>query len=132
MAWDAADCVVQTKNLKKTYRTRRGRQVAVDSLNFQVPAGGLHGFLGPHGSGKTTTIRMLLGLIRPDSGEMRLYGKPVPRHLPEIIGRVGAIVENPKFHPNFSARKNLQLLAAGIGVDIGRASCREGVGVAED
>lgn len=117
MAWDPADCVVTTTDLKKTYRTRRGRQVAVDSLNFQVPAGGVHGFLGPNGSGKTTTIRMLLGLIRPDSGTMSLYGKTVPKHLPEVIGKIGAIVENPKFQPNFSARQNLQLLAAGIGAD---------------
>ena len=117
MAWDPSECVIHTEKLRKTYRTRRGKQVAVDSLDFQVPAGGVHGFLGPNGSGKTTTIRMLLGLSRPDSGTVHLYGEPVPKRLPAVIGRVGAIVENPKFQPNFSARKNLELLAAGIGAD---------------
>ena len=55
---------VQTVGLRKTYRTRRGRQAAVAGLDLQVPSGGVHGFLGPNGSGKTTTIRMLLGLVR--------------------------------------------------------------------
>ena len=84
--------------------------VAVDGLDLSVPAGGVHGFLGPNGSGKTTTIRMLLGLARPTKGEMRLFGVPVPDRLPEVINRVGAVVEQPRFVPNFSARKNLTLL----------------------
>lgn len=117
MAWDPAQCVVNTENLRKTYRTRHGKHVAVDRLNFQVPAGGVHGFLGPNGSGKTTTIRMLLGLIRPDSGTVSLYGQPIPQRLPAVIGRVGAIVENPKFQPNFTAHQNLSFLATAIGVE---------------
>ena len=106
---------VVTSGLRKTYRTRRGRQVAVENLELKVPRGGVHGFLGPNGSGKTTTIRMLLGLIRADSGSMTVFGRPVPEQLPEVIGSVGAIVEQPKFFPAFSGRRNLELLATGIG-----------------
>src|SRR3978361_1441207 len=106
---------VITTALRKTYRTQRGRQVAVENLELRVPRGGVHGFLGPNGSGKTTTIRMLLGLIRPDSGTMTVFDEPVPERLPAVVDRVGAIVEQPKFFPAFTARRNLELLAAGIG-----------------
>lgn len=110
-----ADLAIDTSRLRKTYRTARGRQVAVEGLDLKVPVGGVHGFLGPNGSGKTTTIRMLLGLVRADSGSMRLFDRPVPRHLPEVVGRVGAIVESPKFFPAFTGVKNLSLLAEAIG-----------------
>ncbi|MFF0268938.1 ABC transporter ATP-binding protein [Kribbella sp. NPDC004536] len=107
---------VSTRGLRKTYRTRRGRKVvAVQGLDLEVPAGGVHGFLGPNGSGKTTSIRMLLGLVRADAGTMTVFGTPVPDGLPAVVGRVGAIVESPKFFPAFSGRKNLELLAEAIG-----------------
>jgi ABC-2 type transport system ATP-binding protein len=109
--------VIETRGLRKEFRTRRGRHiVAVHDLDLAVPAGGVHGFLGPNGSGKTTTIRMLLGLARASRGEMRLFGQPVPQHLPRVMDRVGAVVEQPKFVPTFSGRKNLSLLARTIGV----------------
>ena len=112
-----SDLVIETTALRKEYRTRRGRRVvAVDGLDLGVPVGGVHGFLGPNGSGKTTTIRMLLGLARPSRGEMRLFGQPVPRRLPDVMPRVGAVVEQPKFVPTFSGRKNLSLLARSVGV----------------
>ena len=88
----------------------------MNGLDLHVDTGGVHGFLGPNGSGKTTTIRMLLGLISADTGEMRLLGQPVPRALPEVIGAVGALVETPLFFPNFSGRLNLRLLAETAGV----------------
>jgi ABC-2 type transport system ATP-binding protein len=113
---------VQTVGLRKTYRTRRGRQVAVAGLDLKVPAGGVHGFLGPNGSGKTTTIRMLMGLIHADSGEMRIFDHPIPQQLPTLIHRIGAIVEQPRFFPPFSGRKNLDLLARGIGAPQSRVS----------
>jgi len=106
---------IATTNLRKTYRTRKGRRVAVEGLDLRVPRSGVHGFLGPNGSGKTTTIRMLLGLIRPDSGTMTVFDEPVPARLPAVVDRVGAIVEQPKFFPAFTARRNLELLAAAIG-----------------
>ena len=105
------DWAIVTRDLRKSYRGR----AAVDGLDLRVPAHGVHGFLGPNGSGKTTTIRMLLGLVRADSGRMRIFGTSVPRALPEVINRVGAIVESPKFFPTFTARRNLDLLARAIG-----------------
>jgi ABC-2 type transport system ATP-binding protein len=111
-----SDLVIETTGLRKVYRSGGRRLVAVDSLDLSVSPGGVHGFLGPNGSGKTTTIKMLLGLARPTKGEMRLFGLPVPAQLPQVIDRVGAIVEEPRFTPSFSGRKNLTLLARSIGV----------------
>ena len=109
------DVAVRTVNLRKTYLSRGSRRVAVQGLSMTVPLGGVHGFLGPNGSGKTTTIRMLLGLARADSGTAEVFGEEVPRRLPHVIDRVGAIVESPKFFPAFTARRNLVLLAGAIG-----------------
>jgi len=109
------ELAVDTRGLRKTYRRRGGGSVGVEGLDLRVPVGGVHGFLGPNGSGKTTTIRMLLGLIRPDAGTMQIFGHDVPAQLPAVIGRVGAIVESPKFFPTFTARRNLELLAGAIG-----------------
>ncbi len=111
------ELVIETHALRKEFRTRRGRHVvAVDGLDLAVPRGGVHGFLGPNGSGKTTTIRMLLGLASATAGEMQLFGTPVPRRLPSVMNRIGAVVEQPKFLPSFTARRNLSLLAGAIGV----------------
>jgi ABC-2 type transport system ATP-binding protein len=116
-----SDLVIETTGLRKEFRRLGGRRlVAVDDLDLAVPRGGVHGFLGPNGSGKTTTIRMLLGLARSTSGEMRLLSTDVPRRLPEVMDRVGAIVEEPKFLPSFTGRRNLTLLARSIGVGPGR------------
>ena len=110
------DLVIETSGLRKVYRSGGRRTVAVDGLDLRVPAGGVHGFLGPNGSGKTTTIRMLLGLARPTKGEIRLFGRSVPSQLPEVIDRVGAVVEQPCLVPSFSGRKNLVMLASSIKV----------------
>jgi ABC-2 type transport system ATP-binding protein len=110
------ELAIRTQALRKTYRTRRGKRVvAVQGLDLEVPIGGVHGFLGPNGSGKTTSIRMLLGLVRADAGTMTVFDQVVPDRLPDVVGRVGAIVESPKFFPSFSGRKNLELLADAIG-----------------
>jgi ABC-2 type transport system ATP-binding protein len=108
---------VEMHAVTKTY-ARRGKppQKALDDLELVVESGGVHGFLGPNGSGKTTSIRVLLGLIRPDAGEVRLLGRPVPPGLPEVIGSVGALVETPLFFPGFSGRRNLRLLAEAAGL----------------
>jgi ABC-2 type transport system ATP-binding protein len=110
-----ADWALRASGLLKTYRRLRVPVPAVDHLDLNVPAGGVHGFLGPNGSGKTTTIRMVLGLIRADAGRIEVFGTEVPRALPSVVNRIGAIVEQPKFFPHFSARRNLELLATGIG-----------------
>jgi ABC-2 type transport system ATP-binding protein len=83
----------------------------VDGLDLVVEEGGVFGFLGPNGSGKTTTIRLLLGLVHADAGRIRLLDRPVPQGLPSSIRDVGALVESPLFFPTLSARVNLQLLA---------------------
>jgi ABC-2 type transport system ATP-binding protein len=111
-----SDPVIETNGLRKVYRSRGRRVVAVDGLDLSVPPGGVHGFLGPNGSGKTSTIRMLLGLARPTRGEVRLFGLQVPARLPQVIDRVGAVVEEPRFVPTFTGRKNLTLLARSIGL----------------
>src|SRR5690349_26903 len=109
--------VIEVVDGNKTYkRLRRPPQKAVDHLDLTVEEGGVHGFLGPNGSGKTTTIRMLLGLVAPDSGTVRLLGQPVPGALPDVIGSVGALVETPLFFPAFTGRLNLQLLARVAGL----------------
>jgi ABC-2 type transport system ATP-binding protein len=111
-----SDTVVEVHGLRKEFSGRQGKRVAVADLDLHVLAGEVHGFLGPNGSGKTTTIRMLLGLARASAGSMALFGRAVPEHLPEVVGRVGAVVESPKFSPNFSGRRNLLLLARSVGV----------------
>lgn len=76
----------------------------------------VHGFLGPNGSGKTTTLRVLLGLVSLDAGELQVFGEAIPGRLPEVIGRIGALVEAPQLFPSFSGRRNLELLAAVAGL----------------
>ncbi|MBO3743238.1 ATP-binding cassette domain-containing protein [Actinoplanes flavus] len=112
--------VLEISGLRKTYRSRKGARNALDGFDMVVEAGQVHGFLGPNGSGKTTTLRTLLGLIQPDGGHMTLLGREVPRHLPEVAGRVGAIVESPQFFGRFTAETTLSLLADAGGVDRGR------------
>jgi ABC-type multidrug transport system ATPase subunit len=104
--------VIEIEGLRKEYRRARGgRTVAVDGLDLTVPVGGVVGFLGPDGAGKTTTIRCLLGLVRPSGGQLSLLGADVQRALPSVIDRVGSIVEAPAMFPRFSGRRNLEILA---------------------
>jgi ABC-2 type transport system ATP-binding protein len=112
--------VLEISGLQKTYRGRKGVRRALDGFDMAVEAGQVHGFLGPNGSGKTTTLRTLLGLIKPNGGRMSILGRAVPRHLPEVAGQVGAIVESPQFFGNFTARDTLSLLADAGGVDRAR------------
>jgi ABC-2 type transport system ATP-binding protein len=109
--------VIEVHGARKTYRRfRRPPQNAVDGLDLSVGEGGVHGFLGPNGSGKTTTIRLLLGLVSPDEGVFEVLGRPVPEALPEIVNDIGALVETPLFFPTFTGRLNLQLLARVAGL----------------
>ncbi|MFE9693103.1 ATP-binding cassette domain-containing protein [Micromonospora sp. NPDC005806] len=106
--------VLEIEGLRKTYRSRsrrRGTRHALDGFDMRVEAGQVHGFLGPNGSGKTTTLRTLLGLIQPNGGRMAILGRELPQALPAVAGQVGAIVESPQFFPHFSARDTLGLLA---------------------
>ena len=100
--------IIQTQGLTKRF----GARVAVDDVTLAVPRGCAFGFLGHNGAGKTTTIRMLLGLTASDAGTMRLRGLPVPDQRARALSRVGAIVEEPRFHGHQTARENLRVAAA--------------------
>jgi ABC-2 type transport system ATP-binding protein len=106
---DPDGAAVVTTGLAKRFR---GGQLAVAGIDLLVPHGSVYGFLGPNGSGKTTTIRMLLGLIAPTAGTHSLLGLPMPAHAAEVLPRVGALVEGPAFHPHLSGRANLARLDA--------------------
>lgn len=115
------DPVIEAVGLRKEHRGARGRKVAVvHGLDLSVPRHQVHGLLGPHGSGKTTVLRMLVGLARPTAGRVRLLGEPVPRRLPRVISRVGAVVDEPRFLSSFSGRRNLTLLADSVGIETSR------------
>ncbi len=110
--------IVEIQGLRKVYhRARRPDVVAVESLDLTLGSPGtVHGFLGPNGSGKTTTIRCLLGLIRPTAGDVRVFGVDSTTQFHKVASRVGAMVENPKMFPAFSGRLNLSLLADLAGI----------------
>jgi ABC-2 type transport system ATP-binding protein len=102
---------VETQGLVKRF----GVTVAVDDVDLLVPRGSAFGYLGPNGAGKTTLIRTLLGLTRADQGSTRLLGVPVPTDRRRALARVGAIVDEPRFHAHLTGRQNLRLLAAARG-----------------
>ena len=102
------ELAVHTDGLTKRF----GQQLAVDGIGLAVPRGAVYGFLGPNGSGKTTTIRMLLGLVEPTAGHRSLLGLPLPHRAGEALPRVGSLVEGPAFHPYLSGRSNLARLDA--------------------
>ena len=112
--------IIEIAGLTKRYRTRRGMVAALDGLALSVPEGGVFGFLGPNGSGKTTTIRCLLGLVRPQAGTLRMFDRPIPAALPQAIRQVGAIIEGPALFPTLSGRENLVQLAAIDGIGTAR------------
>ena len=98
---------ITTSDLSKRF----GQLLAVDQLALEVTEGEIFGFLGPNRSGKTTTIRMLLSLIRPSKGDAFLFGQSVQKHYPRYLDQVGALVDEPDFYLNLSALVNLKLLA---------------------
>jgi ABC-2 type transport system ATP-binding protein len=101
---------IEFEDVRVSYRTRRGRVAALAGLDLSVPEGGVFGFLGGNGAGKTTAIRAAVGLLRGARGHVRVLGSDIPRDLPRALARVGALVEQPSFFPNFTGRRNLELL----------------------
>jgi ABC-2 type transport system ATP-binding protein len=104
----SSEWAVETHGLTKRF----GENVAVNDVELLVPRGCAFGYLGPNGAGKTTLIRMLLGLTHADAGTMSLLGHRVPQHRDLALARIGAIVDEPRFHAHLTGRQNLRILAA--------------------
>jgi ABC-type multidrug transport system ATPase subunit len=100
--------MIVTRALTKRY----GRVLAVDRVDLDVREGDRYGFLGPNGSGKTTVVRMLLGLVYATSGEIEVMGKPVPSKVADVLPRIGALIEGPSSYGHLSGRANLALIDA--------------------
>lgn len=99
------DHIMETSGLRKSYKGN----VVVNDVNIHVPKGSIYGFVGPNGAGKSTVMKMILNLIRPEAGEVRLFGEKVTGQSCEIFKRVGSIIENPYFYEKMTARQNLDL-----------------------
>ena len=110
-----ADLALSVSDLSKSY----GEQKAVSHASFEVPFGTVCGFVGPNGSGKTTTMRMLLGLISPTGGNAQVLGEPIS-HPERYLDRVGAMIEGPAFYPALSGAENLRVLATLAGLSLDR------------
>ncbi|MDE2872785.1 MAG: ABC transporter ATP-binding protein [Gemmatimonadota bacterium] len=124
---------IQTFDLTKRYGNRAAKSVlAVDRISFVVEKGQVFGFLGPNGSGKTTTIGMLVGTIKPTDGSFSLFGASSPERLMAARSRVGATLETPNFYPYMSGRDNLRIAAGVKGVGKPRIEeCLELVGLSD-
>ena len=108
--------IIEVRNLRKTFRDL----VAVDDLSFTVNSGKVYGFLGQNGAGKSTTIRMLLTLIRPEEGTIELFGKNLQHHRKEILNRIGAIIEKPDLYKYLTAIENLRIFGILSGIKLNR------------
>jgi ABC-type multidrug transport system ATPase subunit len=106
--------VIEVKNLNKKF----GDFEAIKNVSFHVNEGDVFGFLGPNGAGKSTTIRCLLSLIRPNRGEIQLFGKPLHTNRKEILANIGCIIEKPDFYKYLSAQKNLEIFARISGAEV--------------
>lgn len=98
--------IVEISHLTKIYKNGRG----ISDLSFHIEKGQVFGLLGPNGSGKTTTMKSMTGLIRPDSGEIRIFGHNPGEDIEKAMQQVGCIIENPSFYPYLSARQNLEII----------------------
>lgn len=103
-----SEYVIETNHLTKQY----GAQKSVAELNIHVQRGRIYGLLGRNGAGKTTTMKMLLGLTPPTSGEVAIWGKPLPGNEKKLLPRIGSLIESPGFYPNLTGTENLRIFAA--------------------
>lgn len=113
--------IIEVKNLSKHF----GKIRAVEDVSFDVYKGDVFGFLGPNGAGKSTTIRAMLSLITPTSGEIRLFGKELRTNRNYILSKIGCIVEKPDFYNYLSAEKNLEIFARISGSGVSRLRIHE-------
>ena len=116
--------MIRTRGLTKTY----GEVRAVDGIDLDVRDGDVYGFLGANGSGKTTTVRMLLGLVLASEGEVEIFGEAMPKAARSVLPRIGALVEGPGAYPHLSGRTNLSVFDAAGGDGLGRARRRQRIG----
>jgi len=110
--------MIRTHGLTKTY----GQVKAVDAVDLDVREGDVYGFLGANGSGKTTTVRMLLGLVMANAGDAEVFGESMPRSSASVLPRIGALVEGPGAYPHLSGRSNLALFDAAAGPRVRRSA----------
>ena len=101
------DYIIETNDLTKKY----GNQVCVSHISLHVKKGRIYGLLGRNGAGKTTAMRMLLGLSRPNSGHIRIFGEPLAGNENKVLPRIGSLIESPGFYPNLTAEENLRIFA---------------------
>src|SRR5438128_1959213 len=113
--------VIEVKNLTKQFK----EVTAVNNLSFTVNKGDIYGFLGQNGAGKSTTIRMLLTLIKPTAGSIEIFNKNLHTNREEILTRIGAIIEKPDLYPYLSAYQNLFYFSKLSGVDISKTKVLE-------
>lgn len=118
---ETTEKIVEVKHLVKHF----GKFKAVENVNFDVYRGDVFGFLGPNGAGKSTTIRTLLSLIKPTSGELNLFGKQLSTNRNYILRKIGCIVEKPDFYKYLSAEKNIEIFARVSGVSITKSKVHE-------
>ena len=118
---NSSEKIVEIKHLKKDF----GKFHAVTDVSFDVYRGDVFGFLGPNGAGKSTTIRTMLSLIRPTSGDIKLFGKDLQTNRNYILGKIGCIVEKPDFYKYLSAEKNIELFARLSGVNVTKSKIHE-------
>src|SRR6476620_11735986 len=113
--------IIKVMSLGKRFRDI----TAVDELSFTVNEGDVYGFLGQNGAGKSTTIRMLLTLIKPTAGKIEIFGKDISTHRNEILAQIGGVIEKPDVYKYLSALENLQLFARLSGVRLPRTALME-------
>jgi ABC-2 type transport system ATP-binding protein len=109
------DIIIKTNGLTKRFGSPSKGILAIDDLNIEVQRSNIFGFLGPNASGKTTTIGMLLGLIKPTSGSIELFGQDTKQDLPSLLRRTSSVLENSPFYPYLSGRNNLEVFARTMG-----------------
>lgn len=114
-----SEMIIETKGMTKKY----GNQIVVDQVNLHVKKGRIYGLLGRNGAGKTTIMKMILGLIPVTNGEIAVFGKSMKGHEKEIYPKIGAIIESPGFYPNLTGTENLEIFGQTAGHSIPR--CRK-------
>jgi len=125
------DAILEVDGVEKRFGHGAGAVHALRGLTLSAPRGGIYGLLGPNGAGKSTLLRILIGLVRPTAGKVRLFGEPVT---PRALGRIGALIESPRFHPFLTGSQTLQSLAltAGVSADVRALMDRVGLSEAAD